>query len=155
MRSKLEKVLKSGAAVIEPVLYVTPANEDTKENMKTLRKEVKDTYKHYDTNISLNYSYKLSKQGTPINNILVLKDGTKSPEFWFDNKLIWLITLLTFLIGFPVPGNTEGDLVKILSPLTNMDISGALVLIYNWNSYKIDLIKKVKIQNTKQLSTLV
>ena len=102
----LNKLLaKKKVLQISPVLQVTPANDETKKQLKEFRENCIAIHKHRDTNISATVIYKMMRHGKHVDDLVVFKEGTAVPKKWLskgDSGLLYLF----FALGTPLAGKS-------------------------------------------------
>ena len=110
MTFALNKLLaKKKVLQLSPVLQVTPADDETKKQLKEFRENCIASNKHRDTNISATVIYKMMRHGKIVDDLVVFKEGTTVPKYWLTKGYFGLVFLF-FVLGTPLAGKKNFNL---------------------------------------------
>ena len=94
---------KHSSLIITPKLQLTATDDSYTNHLKMIKNDAVERNKHRDTNISVNLINTFLKTGTMMEDLHVLRLGSKVSKYWLgviDFSIAWL-----FLVaGIPLPG---------------------------------------------------
>eukprot|EP00092_Neocalanus_flemingeri_P026594 GFUD01028823.1.p1 GENE.GFUD01028823.1~~GFUD01028823.1.p1 ORF type:complete len:373 (-),score=60.05 GFUD01028823.1:194-1312(-) len=128
LSADIHKLLsKISFLLLTPILHVTPADDDCKNEMDKLRKDNIDSNKHRDSEISATFFYKLVRNGRQVDNLVVFTEGTTVPGYWLTRGPFCLLVFF-LAIGFP--------------------LAAVAILIWKINTWKLIFKKQIHLSNT-------
>ena len=99
----IERLLKNGPVLVEPVLEISPVDEKVEQIMQELKNKYINEFKHKDDEIDAIFIYKLIRNGKMVDALLVINDEESAPSFWIGKPGTALV-LFFLLTGIPLAG---------------------------------------------------
>ena len=102
--SSLSNLLsQTGFIKLDLAIEASPADDETKKNLKLKKEKCYNKHKHRDQQISTNIHYSMPRNGGRVNSVIVFKQGTSVPNHWLSNTEL-LVYVLFLIQGLPILG---------------------------------------------------
>jgi len=100
--SSLSNLLsQTGFIKLDLAIEASPADDETKKNLKLKKEKCYNKHKHRDQQISTNIHYSMTRNGGRVNSVIVFKQGTSVPNHWLSNTEL-LVYVLFLIQGLPI-----------------------------------------------------